>query len=75
MGRKESNHTNKHPLWESVIVLCFALGCFMSILDSLPPRSGRERAGCYALFVFVVSRDCCVALLRGSILVFPEHTH
>ena len=23
---------------------------------------GKERAGCFALFVFLVSRDCCVAL-------------
>ena len=23
---------------------------------------GEERAGCFALFVFLVSRDCCVAL-------------
>ena len=22
----------------------------------------RERAGCFALFVFLVSRDCCVAI-------------
>ena len=25
----------------------------------------RERAGCFALFVLLVSRDCCVALPRG----------
>ena len=23
---------------------------------------GEERAGCFTLFVFLVSRDCCVAL-------------
>ena len=23
---------------------------------------GKERAGCFSLFVFLVSRDCCVAL-------------
>ena len=23
---------------------------------------GEERAGCFALFVFLMSRDCCVAL-------------
>ena len=37
-----------------------------------------------ALFVFLVSRDCCVALPRGAmvwvclqfvIVVFPNHTH
>ena len=25
-------------------------------------RDGEERAGCFALFVFYVSYDCCVAL-------------
>ena len=25
-----------------------------------------ERAGCFALYVFLVSRDCCVALPRGA---------
>ena len=25
-----------------------------------------ERAGCFAKFVFLVSRDCCVALPRGA---------
>ena len=33
---------------------------------------GEERAGCIALFVFLVSRDCCVALLHN--VVFPDHT-
>ena len=27
---------------------------------------GEERAGCFAWFVFLVSRDCCVALHRGA---------
>ena len=27
---------------------------------------GEKRAGCFAYFVFVVSRDCCVALPRGA---------
>ena len=26
----------------------------------------RERAGCFALFVFPVSCDCCVALSHGA---------
>ena len=26
-----------------------------------------ERAGCFAKFVFLVSRDCCVALNRGAV--------
>ena len=37
-----------------------------------------ERAGCFALFVFLVSRDCQVALLHGLqflIVVFPDNTH
>ena len=25
-----------------------------------------KRAGCFAKFVFLVSRDCCVALPRGA---------
>ena len=28
---------------------------------------GEERAGCFAYFVFLVSRDCCGALPRGAI--------
>ena len=42
----------------------------------------RERADCFALFVFLVSWDCCVALphddmgcLQFVIVVFPDHTH
>ena len=31
--------------------------------------NGEERAGCFALFVFLVSRDCCVALPRGAIVL------
>ena len=27
---------------------------------------GDERAGCFAQFVFLVSRDCCVALPCGA---------
>ena len=41
-----------------------------------------KKAGCYAQFVFLLSRDCCVALPRGAmglsafvIVVFPDHTH
>ena len=44
---------------------------------------GEERAGCFAYtFVFLVSRDCCVALPRGAMGLsavcdcgFPDHTH
>ena len=31
-------------------------------------RSGLERADCFALFVFLVSRDCCVALPHNTIV-------
>ena len=41
-----------------------------------------KRAGCFALFVFLVSDDGCMALLRVPwvclrfvIVVFPDHTH
>ena len=27
---------------------------------------GKERAGCFALFVFLESHDCCVALLYDA---------
>ena len=27
---------------------------------------GEKRAGCFALFVFLVSHDCCAALPRGA---------
>ena len=34
------------------------------------------RAGCFALFVFVVSRDCCMALPHdGTVLLYADHTH
>ena len=43
---------------------------------------GEERAGCFALFVFMVSRDCCATFLtmprvclQFVIVVFPDHTH
>ena len=54
---------------EPVIVLCFVVHYFVSILVLQSSRSGREnhldgeeRAGCFALFIFLVSRDCCVDL-------------
>ena len=51
-------------LWESVVVLCFVYVTlcpfwFCSHLD------GEESAGCFAWFVFLVSRDCCVTFPRG----------
>ena len=70
------------PLCESVIVLCFVVRNFMSILV-YNHLDGEERAGCFAWFVLLMSRDCCVALPRGAmslsavceIVVFPDHTH
>ena len=61
------------------ILLCVAL-CpfwFCSHLD------GKERAGCFALFVFLVSCGCFVALPHDAMglsavlssVVFPAHTH
>ena len=55
---------------------------FMSILVLQSSQWGRERAGCFALFVFVVPRDCYMTLpddatgcLQFVIVVFPDHTH
>ena len=69
------------PLWESVIVLCFVVRYFMSILVLQSSWWGRERAGCFAKFVFLVSRDGWKALPCGAmglsavvIVVFPDHT-
>ena len=49
------------PLWDSVIALCFVVRFFVSILV-LQSSLREERAGCFALFVVLVSRDCCAAL-------------
>ena len=56
------------PLWESVIVLCFVVRYFMSILvlKSSWWEREEERAGCFAQFVFLVSFDGLVALPRGA---------
>ena len=61
-------------------MFCCVLHCvqysFCNHLD------GEEAAGCFALFVLLVSRDCCVAALAMTrvcllfvIVVFPDHTH
>ena len=34
--------------------------------SSIDHLDGEERAGFFAQFVFLVSRDCCVALPRGA---------
>ena len=55
------------PLWESVIVLCFVVRYFMSILVLQPSWWGRGGgAGCFAWFVFLVSRGGWAALPRGA---------
>ena len=41
-----------------------ALLCVHSIFFN--HLDGEERAGCFALFVFLVSRDCCVALPQDA---------
>ena len=54
-------------LWESVIVLCFVVRCFVSSLVLRSSWWGKGGgAGCFAWFVFLVSRDGCVALPRGA---------
>ena len=52
-------------LCESVIVLCIVVRNLMSILVC-NHLDGEERADCFAWFVLLVSRDGCVALLRGA---------
>ena len=48
-------HSQTHShMWDSVIVLCFVVGYMYYALG--------KRAGCFVLFVFLVSRDCCVTL-------------
>ena len=44
-------------------VLLYVTLCPFSFCNHL---GGKERAGCFAWFVFLVSRDCCVALPRGA---------
>ena len=53
-----------HPLWDSVIVLCFVVLNFVSIL--VLHLGGEERAGCFALFVWLVSHDFCMALPQDA---------
>ena len=46
---------------DSVIVQCFVVRYFVSIL-ALQSSRWEERADRFALFVFLVSLDCCVGL-------------
>ena len=62
-----------------------AYGTAFKIIDELwlyNHLDEEERAGCFGLFVFLVSRDCCGALLtiprvclQSVIVFFPDHTH
>ena len=45
-----------------LIVVCFVVRYFFGIIL----MGKRERAGCFAWFVFLVSRGGCVALPRGA---------
>ena len=45
-------------LWLFYVLLCVAL-CLFKLCNHL---DGEERAGCFVLFSFLVSRDCCEAL-------------
>ena len=54
----------------------------MSILVLQSSQWGRDGERFFALFIFMVSRDCCVALSCDAvglsqivIVVFPDHTH
>ena len=62
------------------LLLCVTL-CPFKFCNHL---DGKERAaGCFALFVFLVSRDCCVALPHDAtpglsavcVVVFLDHTY
>ena len=55
------------PRWESVIFLCFVVRYFISIQVHVLQSFwwGRE-SWLLCLVFFLVSRDCCVALLRGT---------
>ena len=54
------------PLWDSLIVLCFVMRYFVFILV-LQSFWWNEWVGCFALFNFLVSCDCCVALPHGFV--------
>ena len=52
-------------LWHSVIVLCFVIRYFMSILVLQSSWWG-SASWLLCMFVFLPSGDCCVALPRGA---------
>ena len=45
---------------------CSMFCCALLCVHSCNHLDGEERASCFALFVFLVFRDCCVALPRGA---------
>ena len=50
-------------------MFCSALLCVHSCFAMIL-MGKREKAGCFALFVFLVSRDCCVALSHDATGLF-----
>ena len=69
------------PLWESVIVLCFVVRYFMSILVLQSSSWGRELVALLNLsfWCLVMVERLFLAVPRGClqfvIVVFPDHTH
>ena len=43
------------------VLLCVCVHSGFAVISM-----GKERAGCFALFVFLVSHNCCVALPRDA---------
>ena len=69
------------PLWESVIVLCFVVRCFVSVLVLQSSWWGKElvtllnlSSWCLVMVerLFLAVPQVC---LRFVIVVFPDHTH
>ena len=54
-------------LWEFVVVLCFVVRCFVSVLVLQSSWWGGGGGFCFAWFVFLVSRGGRAALPRGAV--------
>ena len=54
-------HIVGNPMSRLIHALCLSLSALWS------PADWEETAGCFALFVYLVSRDCCVALPHVAI--------
>ena len=68
------------PLWESVIVVCFVVRCFVSVLvlRSSWWGGGGALLGLSSWCLVVVGRlflEVPQGCLRFVIVVFPDHTH